>query len=522
MNLPLVVPEFIDRARSLYGSDHAVTCGAVRLTYEELAARIDRLSGALQRLGVKRGDVVAYVSFNCHRLLEGYYAVPQMGAVLLPVNIRLTPREISFILKDAGATIAVVDRDLTGLIAPIRADLPSLRAVVLMGNSAADPALDGADYEELLAASPPEFERPELAETDLAELFYTSGTTAQPKGVMLSHRALYLHALHSLSCVGYDDTTVQLHSIPLFHVNGWGAPHAVTVLGGRHVMLARFDPAQVLETIERERVTLVYLVPTMALALAADPSWRTRDLTSLRRVMLGGAASPPSLLRDLDARLPGCVITCGYGLSETSPILTIANVKRGSSNSREATLATRATAGTPIPGVRIEVMDDDGTILPHDGESSGEIVVRSNWVMDGYWRQPDATAEVMARGWFHTGDIGTIDTAGFVRIVDRKKDIIITGGENVPSIEIEKAIFEHPAVAECAVIAAPDERWGEIPLAVVVKKPGADVDEDQVIQHCKTVLAGFKVPRRVVFADAPLPKGGTGKVLKRELRAKYL
>lgn len=522
MNLALVVPDFLDRARSLYGSELAVTCGSVRLTYRQLAERADRLSAGLVGLGVKRGDVVAFVSFNCHRLLEGYYAVPQLGAVLLPINIRLTPREIAYILGDAGASIMILDRALAPLVAPIIADLPALRRVVLMGDAAADPALDGVDYETMLSNAPPSFERPELRESDVAELFYTSGTTAQPKGVMLTQRQLYLHALHSLLSIRCDDMTVLLHSIPLFHVNGWGSPHFITLVGGRHVMLARFDPAQVLATIERERVTLIFLVPTMAHALAADPTWQTRDLGSLQRIMLGGAATSPSLLRTLDARLPDCDVTCGYGLSETSPVLTVANVKRGGATSLDESRDVRGTAGLPIPGATIELMGDDGAFLPHDGASSGEIVVRSNWVMDGYWRQPDATASAMAHGWFHTGDVGSIDPDGYLRIVDRKKDIIITGGENVPSIEIEKAIYEHPAVAECAVIAAPDEHWGEIPLAIVVRKPGAGADEAAIIEHCRRILAGFKVPRRVVFSDAPLPKGGTGKILKRELRDRYL
>ncbi len=522
MNLPLIVPEFIDRARSLYGSEDAVACGPVRLTYGALAERIDRLSGALRSLGVMRGDVVAYVSFNCHRLLEGYYAVPQLGAVLLPINIRLTPHEIEYILNDAGACVLVLDRALTDLIAPIRNGLPALRAVILMGEAKTAAAIDGVDYELMLADAPSSFVRPDLQETELAELFYTSGTTARPKGVMLTHRQLYLHAMHAMTCMGCDDTTVQLHSIPLFHVNGWGAPHFVTAAGGRHVMLARFDPSQVLESIEREHVTLLFLVPTMAHALASDPSWPTRDLSSLRRVMFGGAAVAPSLIRVFDERLPGCTVTCGYGLTETSPVLTIANVKRGAAISLDDSRAMRSSAGLPITGVKVELMDERGALAPHDGSSRGEIVVRSNWVTDGYWRQPEATAEAMAYGWFHTGDIGTIDADGYVRVVDRKKDIIITGGENVPSIEIETAINEHASVAECAVIAAPDALWGEIPLAIVVLKPGMTIDERDIIEHCKGVLASFKVPRRVIFADSGLPKGGTGKILKRELRARYL
>ncbi|HEY5094952.1 MAG TPA: long-chain-fatty-acid--CoA ligase [Candidatus Eremiobacteraceae bacterium] len=523
MKVPLVVTDFIDRARNLYGDADAVSCGGERLTYGRLAERIDRASAAFTKLGVVRGDVVAFVSFNCHRLLEGYFAVPQMGAILLPINIRLTPGDIAYILADAGATTAVVDRALLGLIAPVAERLPKLRTIVLMGGDPRIPtALGGEDYESMLASAPATFERPELDEDDVAELFYTSGTTARPKGVMLTNRSLYLHAMGAVVGLGCDDRIVQLHSIPLFHVNGWGTPHSVTMVGGRHVMLPRFDSCQVLETIERERVTDMFVVPTMALALLADPSCATRDLSSLRRVMVGGAASPSSLVRALDERLPGCEVTCGYGLSETSPVLTIATLRRGVDASDDGRRDKRMTAGLPIPGVRVEIMGESATLLPHNGASRGEIVARGNSVMAGYWGQAEATREVMIDGWFHTGDIGTIDAEGYLRIVDRKKDIIITGGENVSSIEIEKAVFEHPAVAECAVIAAPDDQWGEVPMAIVVLKPGMELDEAALIAHCRSLLAGFKVPHRVAIADGPLPKGGTGKLLKRELREQYL
>jgi fatty-acyl-CoA synthase len=523
VNVPLLVTDFIDRARALYGDALAVSCGDERLTYGRLAERIDRWSCALAGFGVKRGDVVAYVSFNCHRLLEGYYAVPQTGAVLLPVNIRLTPDDIAYILMDAGASVVVVDRMLVGLIAPIRDRLPALRCVVLMGETQPGAAaIAGEDYEDALAAAPAAYDRPALAEDDIAELFYTSGTTARPKGVMLSHRSLYLHGVHTVLGLGYTDQTVVLHSIPLFHVNGWGTPHSITLVGGRHVMLARFDAAQVLATIERERVTAMLLVPTMALALLADPTCVQRDLSSLTRVKVGGAAAPPSLIRALDERLPDCSVSCGYGLTETSPVLTVANLKRGLDATDAERRAKRTTAGLPIPGVRVEVMDGRGRVLPHDGSSTGEVVARANSVMSGYRGQPGATADVIVDGWLHTGDLGTIDPDGYLSIVDRMKDIIITGGENVASIEIEKAIFEHPDVAECAVIAAPDPQWGEVPMAIVVRRAGSFVDEATLIAHCKRLLAGFKVPKRVAFADEPLPKGGTGKILKRELRERFV
>ncbi|MBV8163188.1 MAG: long-chain-fatty-acid--CoA ligase [Candidatus Eremiobacteraeota bacterium] len=523
MKLPLLVTEFLRRARSLYPAATAAVCGDQRLTYRALGERIDRFSSALEELGVTRGDVVAYLSFNCHRLLEAYYAVPQIGAVLLPVNIRLTAKDIAYILNDAQAKVVVIDRRLADLLAPVRSELSFVQQVVLMGGEA-DKAcgLVGQDYESLIAGATARTHEPEIGEDDVAELFYTSGTTADPKGVQLTHRNLYLHALYAIiGLSGYDDHCVQLHTIPLFHVNGWGTPHFVTLIGGRHVLLPKFDPEDVLATIERERVTHVFLVPTMATALLSAPSFATADLSSLRRIKLGGAAAPPAIVRRLSERLPHCHIAAGYGLSETSPILTAADIKAGLNPTAEESARIRSTAGLPLPGVHIEIVNDANQPVPHDGSSAGEICVRSNVVTAGYLNLPDDTARAFAGGWFHTGDIGTIDDQGYVSIVDRKKDIIVTGGENVASLEIEKTIYDHPAVMECAVIALPDPVWGEIPAAIVVRKPGVSLDEAQILSHCRSHLAHFKAPRRVFFLDA-LPKGGTGKILKRELRQRFL
>ncbi len=519
MNVPLVVTEFLTRARTLYGDATAVICGHDRLTYAQLGNRIDRLSNALHSIGVRQGNVVAYLSFNCHRLLEGYYAAPQMGAILLPINIRLKPDDIAYILNDAEAHTIVAERALAHLLTSKGSTISALRNVILMGATPDKPIdVKGQDYEALIASANDNFVPPSIAEDDPAELFYTSGTTAHPKGVVLTHRNLYLHAFYALAGLGgYDDGAVQLHSIPLFHVNGWGTPHFVTLIGGRHVMLARFDPEEVLATIERERVTHVFLVPTMAQALVAAQTFGSRDLTSLRRIKLGGAAAPPDVVRQLSQRLPDCLVTCGYGLTETSPILSAAKPKSTLDLSPEASVALRSNAGLSMPGVTVEILDDNGQPLLHDGKAIGEICVRSNVVTKGYWKLPDETERAIADGWFHTGDMGTIDSEGYLSIVDRKKDIIITGGENVASIEVEMAIYQHPAVAECAVIGVADHHWGEVPVAFVVRKPGDDLDEATVIHHCRKALAHFKVPKRVIFVDV-LPKGGTGKVLKRELR----
>ena len=522
MKTPLAVTQCLDRARSLYAASIGVVCGGERFTYGAMAARVDRLSASLTALGIQRGDVVACLSFNCHRLLELYYAIPQMGAILLPINVRLTPQDVAYIIDDSGATTVVIDRALIGLYSPVRASLPSVKRVVLIGGDAkVEDPIEGDDYEMLVADGAETYERPPIDEDEVAELFYTSGTTSRPKGVMLTHRNLYTHATSVLAALHPTDADIQLHTIPLFHVNGWGTPHTITFVGGRHVMLPRFDPETVLDTIERERVTQMLLVPTMAVALLNSPSAQTRDLSSMRRIKIGGAAAPPSLIAALDAWLPGCTITCGYGLTETSPVLTIAGLKAGLEGDATRSVLLRSTAGVPIPGVEVEVLDDDGQPLPHDGVAAGEICARGNSIMAGYWKQPEETAQVFAGGWFHTGDVGAIDPNGYVYIVDRKKDIIITGGENVASLEIENALYTHPGVLECAVIAVPDPLWGEVPAALVVIKQGAQADEADLIVYCKGILAGFKVPKRVRFVDA-LPKGGTGKILKRQLRDEYI
>ncbi|HEV2908713.1 MAG TPA: AMP-binding protein, partial [Candidatus Eremiobacteraceae bacterium] len=280
------------------------------------------------------------------------------------------------------------------------------------------------------------------------------------------------------------------------------------------------DPEHVLEVIEREGVTKMFAVPTMAIALMSAPSWRTRDLRSVRRIMFGGAATPAAVLRAMDERLPDAFVHCGYGLSETSPVLTTALPKAVAKGDRDASRATRLSAGVPLPGVEVEILDEKGKALPHDGVTVGEVCARGNSIFAGYWKQPAETAKYIVDGWFHTGDMGSIDDQGYVSIVDRKKDIIITGGENVASIEIEKAIYEHPSVLECAVIGVPDERWVEVPAAFIVLKPGATLDVAELIDHTRAKLAHFKVPKHVRFLDA-LPKGGTGKILKRELRDVY-
>jgi fatty-acyl-CoA synthase len=523
MNIPLTPIRFKQRALALYGAKTGVVCGDLRLTYSQLFERCDRLSRALVGLGVAKGDRVAYLAYNCHRLLEGYYGVVQMGAILLPLNIRLSPEDFVYILNDSEAGVLFFDGDFRELVEGIRPHLKSVRHFVPLDRSGSGgPGAPAAPtYDELLeAAGGRPFEASEPDEDEVAELFYTSGTTANPKGVMLTHRNLYLHALTSIIAIGLRDTDVQIYTIPLFHVNGWGTPQSLTCVGGTHLMLRKFDPGLVLRMLEEERVTLMAAVPTMANALLHHPELAKHDYSSLRIVNVGGAAPSLEMVAAIE-RAFGCRCYTGYGLTETSPLLTLATVKGTLSGLGDAErLRRQATTGWPQVGVALRVVGEDGRNVPADGEHIGEILARSDGVMKGYWRKPEETERALAGGWFHTGDMATVDGEGYITIVDRKKDIIISGGENIASIEIEQAVGSHPAVFETAVIGVPDPKWGEVPKALVVLKPGVSATDAEIIEHCRGRLAAFKCPRSVDFFDA-LPKGGTGKILKKVLREKY-
>ena len=521
MDVPLSPLRFKGRALSLYGSKSAIVCGDLRFTYAEFFGRCDRLSRLLGSLGIGRGDRVAFLAFNCHRLLEAYYGVVQAGAVLLPMNVRLAGSEFEFILNDSGSRVLFFDPELKDAIAAIRPRLETVEHYVPLQPSGRDHWTTSKSYDELLAESeeaPYNFSVPD--EDEVAELFYTSGTTGNPKGVMLTHRNLYLHALATIIAMATRDSDVHLHTIPLFHVNGWGAPQTVTCMGGTHVMLRKFDPGQVFRLITRESVSCMSLVPTMATALLNHPDVGNGTFPSMRLITLGGAA-PSQLMVEKVERAFGCACMTGYGLSETSPVLSLASPKDGfKALTTSERWSRQAMTGIPLVGVEIRVVDENDQDVPSDGKAIGEVIVRSDHVMKGYWRQPGDTAHALRNGWFHTGDMATLDEEGYLLIVDRKKDIIISGGENIASVEIEKCLAQHPAILECAVIPVPDPQWGEVPKALVVLQSDMRASEDEILAYCRKTLAGFKCPGSVDFMET-LPKGGTGKILKRTLRERY-
>ena len=520
MNIPLTPLRFLRYAEQQYPGRTAVVCNQDRYTYAQFAERVGRLAGALRQAGIQAGDRVAFLGANCHRLLEAYYGVPEAGAVLLPLNIRLAPEELAYILNDSGASILFVEKQFLGLVESFRKNLRSVKIFVQLDGSPEASWLSPRNYDGLLAAATPHrADIRSIDENSLAELFYTSGTSANPKGVMLTHRNIYLHALNV--CMGFqiENGAVELHTIPLFHANGWGVAHFLTLLGGKHVMIQRFDTKEVFRLIEKEKVNSCSLVPIMATGLVNCPERHNYDLSSLRRIVIGGAASSPTLIREVEEAI-GCECFSGYGLTETCPSLTISPMKSGLGWEGEQRYAGQAMTGYAFPGTEVRVVDADDRDVPRDGKAIGEIIARSDGVMEGYWRQPEASAEALRGGWFHTGDMATFNEEGYLLIVDRKKDIIVSGGENISSLELEKAILAHPAVLEAGVIPVPDKKWGEVPKALVVLKPNAVVTESELIEFCRSRLSHYKCPRSVEFVDS-LPKTGTGKILKKDLRKKY-
>jgi len=503
MRVPLTTRDFLDRAELVYGDRVAVVDEPLQPapsvgepTYRELARRARAAQAGLDALGVGEGERVAVVSHNSARLLELLYAVPSSGRVLVPVNFRLQPDEVRYIVEHSGADVLIVDPELAPALAGVEA---KHRFVI------------GEEYESGLLrfdAEPRPWREPD--EDATATINYTSGTTARPKGVQLTHRNVWINAVTFGMHMQVSDRDVYLHTLPMFHCNGWGLLYTVAGLGGSQVVLRKVDGAEILRRVDRHGVTLMAGAPAVwnaVLDAAADWDGEVPGRDRVR-IVVAGAPPPSRTIARVEEEL-GWEFNQIYGLTETSPLLTI-NRPRAEYDGLDAQARAKALsrAGVPALGTRIGTSD------------TGEVLAQGNTVLAGYWENPDASAEALADGWFHTGDGGSVDDGGYLTISDRKKDVIITGGENVSSIEVEDAVFSHPAVAEVAVIGVPDDRWGEMVTALVVLAEGATVTEAELIAHVRTTLAGYKAPKRVEFREA-IPRTATGKIQKFKLRESF-
>jgi len=515
METPLTPMEFARRARRLYPGREAVVDGNLRLTYAQFFDRCDRWSTALQAMGIQRGDRVAYIAPNTHAHLEAYYAVPQIGAVLVPINYRLIPDDFDYIISHCGAKVVCAHVDHIDAVEGIRHKLKTVEHFV---------ALEGAatgwiDYETALTGCGTEFEKPDIAETDLLTINYTSGTTARPKGVMITHRNAYLNVMGTLVHHHLTPGDRYLWTLPMFHANGWTFTWINTARGMTHVCLRRVEPKLIYQAIKDERITMLCAAPTVLISIANAPT-NIRD-GAPRGVRLFTAGAPPAAATiELVERELGWELTHVYGLTETSPLITFCEpLPEHETLSLQERAKIKARQGVElVSSGELKVLDEHGNEVVHDGQTLGEIAVRGNVVMKGYYNDPDATSAAIKNGWFRSGDAAVVHPDGYVEIRDRFKDVIISGGENISSVEIEGCLLQHPAVQEVAVVGMPHQRWGESPHAFVILRQGAHATEEELKMHVRNAIAHFKTPQWITFIDE-LPKTATGKVQKFVLRS---
>ena len=516
MELPLTPLEFARRTRKLYPDREAVVDGDLRLSYAEFLARCDRWSRALRSLGVKQGDRVAYIAPNTHAMLESFYAVPQLGAVLVPLNYRLIADDFTYLINHSGARVVCAHSDYLDAVEGIRAQFPNVTSFV---------ALEGEkpgwlEYEKLLEEASVEgvFEPAAIEETDLLTINYTSGTTSRPKGVMITHRNAYINVVGTLIHHPMTMADRYLWTLPMFHANGWTFVWTVTAAGGTHICLRKVEPAAVFEQVKQESITMLCAAPTVLISIANGPEELRRETRRGVRIVTAGAPPAAATIERVEGEL-GWEITQAYGLTETSPFITICESRpeyQGLSRSERSVI--KACQGVELlTSGELRVVDEEGNDVPRDGQSLGEIVVRGNAVMKGYYNDPEATERVIKDGWFHTGDAAVVHPSGYAEIRDRLKDVIISGGENISSVEVEGVLLRHPSVQEVAIVGLPHERWGEAPHAFVVLRAGAKATEDDLREFARNNLAHFKAPHSVTFI-AELPKTATGKVQKYVLR----
>ncbi len=504
----------VKRATQVRGSGLATECGDRRHTWEEFGTRIARLAAGLRGLGLRAGDRVAMLALNSDRYFEYLFAVPWAGGVLVPINTRLAPPEIAYSLTDSGTSILLVDDHFTAMLPRFRDAAPSVKTLIHVGDG---PAPSGSiSLEALIDANAPAPDAGRAGD-DLAALFYTGGTTGRSKGVMLSHRNLIANALQMLTGVELRPGEKILHAAPMFHLADGAMSIVSATAAVTSCFIPSFTPEATLAAIERYGVTRTVLVPTMINLLLLHADLKRRNLSSLRWLLYGGSPMPEAVLRHAIALLPNVRFVQAYGQTEAAPVLTLLLPEYHVLDGPQAGKLT--SAGQAVPGVQVAILDDEDRELTRG--AVGQICARGDNVMQGYWKMSDLSGQTLRGGWLHTGDAGYMDEDGFVFVVDRVKDMIVTGGENVYSAEVENALYQHSAIAECAVIGVPHDTWGEQVHAIVRLKPGESVDADELIAHCKTVIANYKCPRSIEFRPDPLPVSGAGKILKAELRRPF-
>jgi fatty-acyl-CoA synthase len=515
MEVPLLIGDFLRRAAKVYPDKVAIVDGDQRITYREFEHRVGRLANGLRSIDVRSGDRVCILSPNSHFFLESYYGVPHISAILVPLNFRLTPTDHDYIINHAGVKVVIADPEYVRIVEEIRPALTTVEHFIVAQERGEAPA-GWRTWGALTDGQPMSAEAAEQDENDVVTINYTSGTTARPKGVMLTHRNCYLNAYNFIAHLGVRHDDTELWTLPMFHANGWGGPFAITAMGATHVVLRAVIGEDIYRLIEEEHVTFACMAPAVLATVLNYPDKDKHTIKTKPRFVVAGAPPPAAFIERLEKELGWQFIQI-YGLTETAPILTVSTPDFYTT---EDDYARRSRAGIEAIGVDIQVLDEDGTPVPKDNETMGEICARSNVVLKGYWEQPEETAKAIHGGYFHSGDLAVWDEYGNIHIVDRKKDVIISGGENVSSPEIEDALYKHPAVLECAVIGVPSEKWGETPKALIVLRPGASATEQEVIAFTRDRLAHFKCPTSVNFVES-LPRTATGKLQKFLIREPY-
>lgn len=511
---------FLTRAARIYPSKEAVVYGDQRRTYAEFQDRVFRLANGLKAAGIDKGDKVAFICPNTPPMLEAHYAVPLIGAALVSVNIRLAPREAAFVIHHSDAKAVFVDTEFSGLVSSTLADLPNVKLLVNICDISDEKPLDGPSYEEFLASSSNEPVASAVEdERDILSINYTSGTTGVPKGVMYHHRGAHMNALAEALEHEMNADSVYLWTLPMFHCNGWCFTWGVTAVGATHVCLRKVVPEEIYRLIEAEGVSHLCAAPTVLIAMSNYPGAKDVKMKRQLRVITAGAPPAPTVIKNMEAMGPKVIQV--YGLTEVyGPHSICLPQDEWADLSLDDRVKHMACQGVPnVAAMNMDVVDATTMEpVPHDGATMGEIVMRGNNVMLGYYKAPEATDKAFTGGWFHSGDIAVVHPNGYIEIKDRSKDIIISGGENISSVEVESVLYMHPAVMEVAVVGVPDEKWGEVPKAFIVTKPGMHPTMEEIVNFCRENMARFKVPKHIEFSE--LPKTATGKILKYELRNK--